>query len=568
MNQLRRIIGIAVLFVLFVSQLPVESASRRPVRGKHGMVASTSEIASRVGVEVMQHGGNAVDAAVAVGLALAVTYPAAGNLGGGGFMLIRLADGRATMVDYREMAPARAHRDMYLDEKGNVVPEASTVGYRAVGVPGTVAGFALALEKFGTRTFAELARPAERLAREGFRLRYALAESLKGSSKLLSRFPDSRRIFLRDGRFYEEGDVLCQPDLAATFRRLIEHGPREFYEGETARLIAEDMAANGGLITVDDLKNYRAVEREPLRATYRGHDIITVRPPSSGGVALIEMLHILESYELAPLGHNSSAYVHRLIETMRRAFADRAKFLGDPDFSHIPVTGLTSRSYAEKLRKTIDLKRATSSREIGPGNPLPYESEQTTHYTVVDAAGNVVTNTYTLNGGYGSGAVATGTGVLLNNEMDDFSSKPGVPNMFGLIQGEPNSIGPKKRPLSAMTPTIVLKNGKPYFAIGSPGGPTIINTVLQVILNVIEFEMNIQQAIDAPRVHHQWLPDEIVCEPFGLSKDTIEALKARGHTFRDRPRYIGDAHGVMIDPKTGVRLGGSDSRLDGQAVGY
>lgn len=568
MTYAKRFTSLLVLTITLLGCWPVETATRRPVRAKHGMVASTSELASQVGVEMMKQGGNAVDAAVAVGLALAVVYPVAGNLGGGGFMLIRLADGRTTMIDYREMAPASAHRDMYLDERGNVIPEASTVGYRAVGVPGTVAGFAVALEKFGTMSWAEVVRPAEKLAREGFLVSDSLARSLKGYSSMLSRFPDSHRIFLRQGNPYQEGERLRQPDLAATFRRLIERGPREFYEGETARMIADDMARNGGLMTAEDLKAYRAVERPPLRATYRGYEIVTVPPPSSGGVALIEMLHMLEPYDLASLGHNSSDYIHLLIEVMRRAFADRAAFLGDPDFARIPVAGLTSRAYAEKHRATIDLKRATPSREIGHGHPLAYESEQTTHYTVVDAAGNIVSNTYTLNGGYGSGVVARGTGLLLNNEMDDFSSKPGVPNMFGLIQGEANAIGPKKRPLSAMTPTIVLKAGKPYFAIGSPGGPTIINTVLQVILNVIDFRMNLQQAIDMPRVHHQWLPDEIRYEPFGLSRDTIEALKQRGHALTDTPRYIGDAHGIMIEPDTGMRLGASDARLDGRAVGY
>lgn len=544
------------------------TAARRPVRARHGMVASASAIASQIGVEIMKRGGNAVDAAVAVGLALAVVYPVAGNIGGGGFMTIRMADGRTTVIDYREMAPGRASRDMYLDERGRVIPEASTIGYRAVGVPGTVAGMALAWKKFGTLAWEDLVRPAEKLAREGFPVDDRLIGSLRAYRSVLSRFPDTRRIFLRNGRGYREGDILRQPELAATLRRLMEYGPDEFYRGKTARLIAEDMARNGGLITLDDLKSYRAVERRPLRTTYRGYEMITVPPPSSGGVALIEMLHMLEPYDLAALGHNSSDYIHLLVEVMRRAFADRAAFLGDPDFSPLPVAGLISRAYADERRKTIDMKRATPSTEIGHGNPLPYESEQTTHYTIVDAAENVVSNTYTLNSGFGSGVVAHGTGILLNNEMDDFTSKPGVPNQFGLIQSEANSIAPRKRPLSAMTPTIVLKDGRPYFAVGSPGGPTIINTVLQVILNIIDFHMNIQQAIDMPRVHHQWLPDRIVYEPFGLSRDTIEALKRRGHTFIDRPRYMGDAQGVMIDPETGMRLGAADGRRGGQAVGF
>lgn len=547
---------------------PTSAFVGRPVRARHGLVASTHEVASRVGVEILQRGGNAVDAAVAVALALAVVHPAAGNLGGGGFMLIRMADGRTTVIDYREMAPARAHRDLYVDEKGALIPEASTVGHRAVAVPGTVAGLALALEKYGTMSWADVCRPAERLAREGVVLTHFEAESLKRASRLLSRFPESRRIFLRDGRYYEEGEVFRQPDLAETFRRLIEHGPREFYEGETARRIVAEMDAGGGLITLDDLKNYRAVEREPLRTTYRGYEIITVPPPSSGGVALIEMLHILEGFELRALGHNSADYVHLLVETMRRAFADRARFLGDPDFARIPVRGLTSRRYAEALRRTIDPKRATPSATLTGGDAFAYESEHTTHFTVVDAAGNVVANTYTLNGSYGSGVTVRGAGFLLNNEMDDFTSKPGAPNMFGLLQSEANQIAPRKRPLSAMTPTIVLKDGKPWLALGSPGGPTIINTVLQVLLNVIDFQMTLPQAIAMPRVHHQWMPDQIVYEPFGLSQDTIEALRARGHAFTERPRYMGDVQAIMIESETGVRVGVSDPRMDGKPVGY
>lgn len=547
---------------------PTSAFVGRPVRARHGLVASTHEVASRVGVEILQRGGNAVDAAVAVALALAVVHPAAGNLGGGGFMLIRMADGRTTVIDYREMAPARAHRDLYVDEKGALIPEASTVGHRAVAVPGTVAGLALALEKYGTMSWADVCRPAERLAREGVVLTHFEAESLKRASRLLSRFPESRRIFLRDGRYYEEGEVFRQPDLAETFRRLIEHGPREFYEGETARRIVAEMDAGGGLITLDDLKNYRAVEREPLRTTYRGYEIITVPPPSSGGVALIEMLHILEGFELRALGHNSADYVHLLVETMRRAFADRARFLGDPDFARIPVRGLTSRRYAEALRRTIDPKRATPSAALTGGDAFAYESEHTTHFTVVDAAGNVVANTYTLNGSYGSGVTVRGAGFLLNNEMDDFTSKPGAPNMFGLLQSEANQIAPRKRPLSAMTPTIVLKDGKPWLALGSPGGPTIINTVLQVLLNVIDFQMTLPQAIAVPRVHHQWMPDQIVYEPFGLSQDTIEALRARGHAFTERPRYMGDVQAIMIESETGVRVGVSDPRMDGKPVGY
>jgi gamma-glutamyltranspeptidase/glutathione hydrolase len=531
------------------------------------MVASASRHASEVGVEVLRRGGNAVDAAVAVGLALAVTYPQAGNLGGGGFMVIRTADGQATVIDYRETAPAAARRDLYLDAQGNVIPEASTVGHRAVGVPGTVAGLAMALEKHGTRPWRELAEPARRLAAEGFPVSYHLAGSLR-ESRLLARFPESHRIFQRDGRPFEEGEVFRQPDLARTLRRIKERGPREFYEGRTAELLAAEMKAGGGLITPEDLKEYRPVERRPLRGTYRGYEIITMPPPSSGGVALLEMLNILERYPLAGMGHNSTERYHLLIEAMRRAFADRSELLGDPDFVRVPVRGLTSRAYADERAKSIDPARATPSAEVRAGSPAPYEPVETTHFTIVDGAGNAVANTYTLNGAYGSGVTASGTGVLLNNEMDDFTSKPGVPNLFGLIQGEQNAIAPRKRPLSSMTPTIVTRNGRLAFALGSPGGPTIINTVLQVTLNVIDHRMNIQQAVSTTRIHHQWLPDQVRHEPFGLSPDVVRALEARGHRFAS-PSYMGDAEAVMIDPETGFRLGASDPRNpDSAAVGY
>ncbi len=571
--------------MLLVSLVPTPSrvtlhsthaASRPPVRGKNGMVSSVSEIASRVGVDVLKRGGNAVDAAVAVGLALAVVWPAAGNLGGGGFMVIRLADGKATAIDYREMGPAAAHRNVYLDEQGEYIKESSTYGHKAAGVPGTVAGMALALEKYGTMKWPQVAEPARKLAAEGFPVWYQLERSLTGASKELSRYPETKRIFLRDGKPYETGEIFRQPELAAVFARMIQQGPREFYEGRTAQLIEASMrrAANGGKIwmTVEDLKNYVAKEREPLRATYRDHEVITMCPPSSGGVALIEMLNILERYDLKSLGAGSSQATHLMVEAMRRAFADRAEFLGDADFVRVPVAGLTSRAYADKIAATIDPNRASTSQEIKHGDPDSYvtrrESEETTHFTVVDKAGNVVTNTYTINGGFGNKITVEGAGFLLNNEMDDFAAKPGSPNMFGLIQGENNAVAARKRPLSAMTPTIVLKDGKLWFAVGSPGGPTIINTVMQVIINVIDHGMDIQQAIDWPRVHHQWMPDQITYEPYGLSPDVMKRLTEMGHTFTDRPRYMGDAEGVMIEDKTGIRLGGSDPRPDGKSVGY
>lgn len=535
------------------------------------MVSSVSEIASQVGVDVLKRGGNAVDAAVAVGLALAVVWPSAGNLGGGGFMIVRQANGKATVIDYREMGPAAAHRNVYLNDKGEYVDESSTYGHRAAGVPGTVAGLSLALEKYGTMKWADVAEPARKLAADGFPVWYQLERSLKGASRSLSRYPETKRIFLRDGKPYETGEIFKQPELAALFERMVKQGPREFYEGKTAQLIEESMrrAAKGGKpwMTVEDLKNYKAVEREPLRTTYRGHEIITMPPPSSGGVAMIEMLNILERYDLKSMGAGSSQAIHVMIEAMRRAFADRAQFLGDTDFVKVPVAGLVSRKYADKVAATIDLERASTSQEIRNGDPLPYESEETTHFTVVDKDGNVVSNTYTINDSYGNKITVEGAGFLLNNEMDDFAAKPGSPNAYGLIQGEANAVAARKRPLSAMTPTIVLKDGKLWFAVGSPGGPTIINTVTQVIINIVDHGMNIQQAIDWPRVHHQWMPDQITYEPYGLSPDVMNRLKAMGHKFAN-PRYMGDAEGIMIEDKTGVRLGGSDPRLDGKSLGY
>lgn len=544
------------------------SGASSPVRARNGMVSCASEIASRVGVEVMQKGGNAIDAAVAVGLALAVTWPSAGNLGGGGFMMIRRADGTTEIIDYRERAPLAASREMYLDKEGKVIDEASTVGYKAVGVPGTVAGLALALERHGKMKWSDIIEPSRKLAADGFTVGYHLARSLKWSKKLLSRFPESNRIYLRDGKPYEEGEHFSQPELAATLDRLKKNGPREFYEGETANRIAEDMQAGGGLITAEDLKTYEPTVRKPLKGTYRGYEILTMPPPSSGGIALIEMLNMLEGYNIGELGHNSSDAIHLLVEIQRRAFADRAAFLGDADFVKVPVEGLTSKDYAKKMAQSIKMDRATPSKDIREGEPVGYESPETTHFTVIDKDGNVVSNTYTLNNSFGSGVTAKGTGLLLNNEMDDFTSKPGVPNAYGLIQSENNAIAPRKRPLSAMTPTIVLKDGKFYFAIGSPGGPTIINTVLQVMVNVIDFGMNIRQAIEAPRVHHQWQPDHIRWEPFGVNRDTWNALVKKGHTFAEKPGYMGDAEGIMVDAETGMRLGASDPRLGGVTIGY
>jgi gamma-glutamyltranspeptidase/glutathione hydrolase len=562
-----------LVFVLIVSLNVPASIAREPVRARHGMVASTNEVASQVGVEIMKRGGNAVDAAIAVAFALAVTHPAAGNLGGGGFMMIRLKDGRTTAIDYREMAPGAAHRNVYLDKNNNLIEGegGSLVGYRAAGVPGTVRGMELALKKYGSGklTWAQLIEPARQLAGRGFVVTHELARSLYGNREYLEKYAETKRIYLKGGNFYQEGELFRQPELAATFARLQRSGPNDFYEGETARLIVADMKRNHGLMTMEDLHGYVAKERTPVRGNYRGYEIISMPPPSSGGAVLIQMLNILEGFDLQKLEASSSDRYHLMAEAMRRAFADRAEYMGDTDFVKVPVPGLIDKAYAATLRATINTERASTSEEVRAGRPAGYESEETTHFTVVDADGNAVSNTYTLNNSYGSAAVAKGTGMLLNDEMDDFAAKPGTPNLYGLIQGERNAVAPKKRPLSAMTPTIVLrKDGSLWFTIGSPGGPTIINTVLCVITNVIDYEMNIQQAIDFPRIHHQWLPDELVGEPFGLSGDTQKALTARGHKLA-KLRYLGDAEGIMIEEKTGVRLGATDPRRsDGLAIGY
>jgi gamma-glutamyltranspeptidase / glutathione hydrolase len=555
-------------FILLITT-SLYAAAPQPVRAPHGMVASTSEIASRVGADIMKKGGNAVDAAVAVGLALAVTWPSAGNLGGGGFMLIRKADGTAEAIDYRERAPLAATRDMYLDAAGNVIKGASTQGYKAIGVPGTIAGLMLAHKRHGKLPWSELVEPARLLAAEGFTVNQHLSRSLrsKSTTERLQPFAESTRIFQRDGKYYEMGEKFVQPDLAATLKR-IESNPRDFYEGDTAKLIVADMKARGGLLTLEDLEKYEPTVRKPLSSMYHGHEIITMPPPSSGGVALIEMLNMLEPLDLKSMGWHSSKYVHTVVEVMRRAFADRAQFLGDTDFVKVPVKGLLSRQYAEQRAKTIDPARATNSKDLGAGDPAPYESSETTHFTIIDKDGNVVTNTYTLNDSFGSGVTAKGTGFLLNDEMDDFTSKPGVPNDYQLIQGQANAIAPRKRPLSSMAPTIVLKDGKVLLAIGSPGGPTIINTVLQVVLNVVDFDMNVSEAIDADRFHHQWLPDEIFWEEYEFNQDTRDALERMGHHFREKPTALGDAEGVEIDQKTGMRMGASDPRLGGVPVGY
>lgn len=566
----------SVLLLLITVPIPnLVEAEPSPVRGRQAMVASAHALATEVGVEVLKKGGNAVDAAVAVAMALAVVYPAAGNIGGGGFMLIRLADGTTTVIDYRETAPAKASRNMYLDSAGRLIPERSTKGHLSIGIPGTVAGMSYALEKYGTRRWAELLEPAIELASKGFKVTRNLEKELLFYRPLLSSFPETRRIFLRNGKFYREGEILRQPELAATLKRLQKEGPREFYEGKTSKLILDEIHSGGGIITAADLKDYRPKERRPLVGSYRGYDIITMPPPSSGGILLIEMLNMLEHYDLQSLGAKSSQKYHLLVEVMKRAFADRAVHLGDTDFVAVPVDTLISKAYAATLSKTIDMERATPSRDLLSGENFP-EPTDTTHFSIVDRWGNAVSNTYTLNFAYGSGVTVKGAGFLLNNEMDDFAAKPGSTNDFNLIQGEKNAIAAGKRPLSSMTPTMVLKGGKLVLVLGSPGGPTIINAVLQVIVNYIDHRMNLRQAVDAPRIHHQWMPDLIRQEQNSLSEDVIEGLKRRGHNCpvlsynaSSRSSYIGDVEAVAIDESTGDRLGANDLRKpDSKAAGY
>lgn len=575
-NKLKAFTAFLVLGALVFSVAPnavfAGAAARESVRGRNAMVASQHELASKIGIDIIKKGGNAIDAAIAVGIALAVVYPEAGNIGGGGFMLIRFKDGKTTSIDYREMAPAAAHRDIFVDAEGNLISGegSSTIGYRASGVPGTLAGFDMAFKKYGSGKIKwnELVEPARQIAQNGYVLSHRLAQLFVAYRENLEKYPESKRIFLNGGKFFKEGDVFRQPDLANTLGRIAEKGAQEFYTGETARLIAADMKANKGLITLEDLKNYVAKEREPLRGTYRGYPIISMPPPSSGGIVMLQVLNMLEAHDIRGLGHNSAAKYHLLAETMRRSFADRAEYMADPDFAEVPTARLIDKKYAEQRNATIDLKKASASAQVKYG-PVGTEGTETTHFTVADDQGNVVSNTYTINDLYGSRVTIKGTGVLLNDEMDDFAARPGKANLFGLVQGERNKVEPGKRPLSSMTPTIVLrKDGSPWFALGARGGPRIISAVLQSVINVIDHDMNIQQAIDSPRIHHQWLPDEILFEPYGLSPDTKNLLlDSYGHKFSSRVGYIASATGIMID-EDGVKLGAIDSRSDGVAVGY
>jgi gamma-glutamyltranspeptidase / glutathione hydrolase len=571
-----------LIVLLLAAMLPssvskLRAAPMRPVHAQHAMVTSVHELASRAGVDIMQAGGNAVDAGVAVGFALAVVHPQAGNLGGGGFMLIRTASGAAHFLDYREKAPGKATENMYLDAQGNVIPDASLVGYKGISVPGSVAGMVYALKKFGKLPLERVMAPAIRLARDGYPLAYEDAEDFRDAD--LAKFAESRRIFQREGKYYQPGEIFRQPELARTLERIAKN-PDDFYHGAMAREIAADIQKGGGLVSADDLANYDVKEREPIRGTYRGYDVISAPPPSSGGIALVEILNILEGYDLSKFGNQSAESIHVTSEAFRRAFYDRAEFLGDPDFAKIPVAQLIDKKYAIAWRESINPGHASISKELkrpvfseleryasthSPVLPVR-EPENTTHYSVVDSDGNAVAVTTTLNDSFGSRVTATGLGFLLNDEMDDFASKQGVPNTYGLIQRPANAIGPAKRPLSAMTPTIVLKGGQLFLVVGSPGGPTIITTVANVLMGVIDYGLDMQAAVNAPRFHNQWLPDSIMVED-RISPDTVHLLKSKGQKIEVR-HFWGDAECIEIDPKTGGRLGASDGRNNGKALGY
>ena len=575
-----------LILLLIVTAATFSAASTQPVPAQHAMVVSVHALASQVGVDVMRAGGNAVDAAVATGFALAVVHSPAGNIGGGGFMLIRMADGKTHFLDYREKAPAAAKVDMYLDEHGNVIPGASEIGYKSIGVPGSVAGMVYAEQKYGKLGLKAVMAPAIKLAREGFALTWGEAEDFH--DRHLAMFPESRRVFQRNGDYYKPGEIFRQPDLARTLERIAER-PDDFYHGALAREIAAALQKGGGLITAQDLANYEVKEREPIRGTYRGYEVISAPPPSSGGTVLVESLNILEGFDLAKMQNRSAASIHFTVEAFRRAFFDRAEFLGDPDFSKIPVAQLVDKKYAAAWRESIDPAHASASKELKrpavfseleqyaeahPPAVAPHESNHTTHYSVIDAEGNAVAVTTTINDWFGSRVTADGLGFLLNDEMDDFSAKPGAPNADGLIQGAANAIGPGKRPLSSMTPTIVVHNGKTVMVLGSPGSSKIITTVANVLMGVVDYGMNLQEAVNARRFHNQWLPDLVYVEKW-FSPDTLSLLRSMGYKVQiglgenESSPYWSDAECIAVDEKTGERLGATDGRnSNGKAMGY
>ena len=564
---------VGLMFFLFTTTplfaAPILSGDRAvPVEAKNGMVVTSHTVATDAALAVLEQGGNAIDAAVTAGFVLAVTQPRSGNIGGGGFMLISSEKkNEVVSIDYREKAPAAASRDMFLDQDGQVDNELSRFSHRSAGVPGTVAGLAMALEKYGTLSLAEALAPAIKLAEDGFVVPPRFAQGIRSAEKRLFKYPAGEKKFLRaDGNYYESGDLFVQPELAATLKRIALKGAKEFYTGKTAELIVAEMNNGDGLITQADLKKYQPKIRKPVHGSYRGFDVYSMGPPSSGGVHIVQLLNILEGYPILELGHNSAQTIHVMAEAMKRAYADRAKFLGDPDFVTVPTSGLTSKKYASKLCASIDMKHASDSGNIRHGNPVDYESNETTHFSIVDRFGNAVSNTYTINFSYGSGIVVTGAGFLLNNEMDDFSAKPGVPNAYGLIGGAANQIAPNKRMLSSMSPTIVKKEGKNFLVTGSPGGSRIITTTLQVIMNVIDHKLNPLAAVSAPRIHHQWLPDEIRIEQ-GISPDTIKLLQAMGHTVVQK-RAMGASQTILIG-EDGTFYGGADPRRStSSALGF
>ena len=560
--------ALCLILSIFLVSAVFSEGGRTPVRAKNGIVSSASRLASEAGLEALKQGGNAVDAAVATAFALAVTWPSAGNIGGGGFLVYHGANGHATTFDFREKAAIAATESMYLGADGRVVNNSNHIGMLAVGVPGTVAGLYKAHQELGSLPWEDLVGPALEMAREGIPLTYSLQTGFVRSASRFRQYPSSaKKFFKSDGSFYELGENWKQPDLAHTLELIQKNGKDGFYRGENAKRLADFMAANGGLITEEDLEQYEAIEREPIRGSYRGFDIISMPPPSSGGVALVEMLNILEDYDLSRMGHNSADYLHVLTETMRRAYADRAEHLGDPDFNDdMPLSRLLDKEYAAELRSSIDMERKSESQPSQFAQA--YESEETTHFSVVDKDGNMVSLTYTLEFGYGSAIVVEGGGYLLNNELGDFNAVPGLTDERGNIGTTPNLVAPQKRPLSSMTPTIVAQGGEPVFATGSPGGKTIINTTMQTILNIIDHGFNIAEAIEAGRIHHQWLPDVTRVESDSISTDTIRLYEAKGHRVQERSSQ-GAAMGVYHNRDEGLFEGASDSRRgDGAAVGY
>ncbi|WP_435219223.1 gamma-glutamyltransferase [Luminiphilus sp. nBUS_07] len=536
-----------------------------PMAADGNMVVGPERFASEAGLTMLSQGGNAVDAAVATGFALAVTLPRAGNIGGGGFMLVHLAaENRNVFIDYREMAPAAATRDMFLTPEGKVDKRRAYFSHQASGVPGTVAGLIHALEEYGTLPLATVIQPAIDLAANGFVMDITLHQNISARAERLAQDPETKKIFLgNDGKAPAIGSLFKQPDLAATLQRIADNGRDGFYAGPTAELIAKDMAANDGLITQEDLANYVAVERAPVTGQFKDYAIVSAPPPSSGGIHVIQMLNILEPYPLATWGHNSAQYLHHVIEAMKLAYADRSEHLGDPERMEAPIDFLLAKDYAGKRRGLINSDSATPSAEIAPGVMPTPESPDTTHYSVADSAGNVVSNTYTLNFSFGSHITIPGTGILMNNEMDDFAARPGFPNAYGLVQGEKNAVAPGRRPLSSMTPTLVFRNGEPWLATGSPGGSLIITAVMQTILNAMAFDMNIAEAAAAPRVHHQWMPDRVLIEP-GISQDTLNILEGMGHNIESTRRTLGRTNSIQLDGPW--RYGYSDLRRPGGHV--